>query len=361
MNKHRAVIPEAAKQNSGIQTGRNKFAGFPSLLRNFGMTVALVLSTQALTLHADYQAGLDAYQQGDYDTALGEWLTVARSPPGEVHPAIQSEACYAIAMLFWTGQGVPQDTAVAAGWLEQAARLHHAGAQTKLGFLYSSGQGVQQSDFEALKWFLMAANQGDADAQFNLGVLYREGIGVPANGTEALKWFREAASNGDVESARIVTEYEAGIPIGSSLTELEQNAGSPFVDDKPQDVSLPQDQDPAVQAESSSLPAEENVNATEAAFGEDWIRARNPEHYTIQVIALLQPEKLFEFMGQNPDWSPYAIYQQKYQGKPLYVLVQGDYPDVDLARAAGQNFPAGIQQRDKLWIRRFVMVQGLLP
>jgi hypothetical protein len=146
--------------------------------------------------------------RGDYDTAIGEWLKVARSPSGEVHPAIQSEACYAIAMLFWIGQGVPQDTSVAAGWLEQAAKMNHAGAQTKLGYLYSAGQGVPQSDFESLKWFRMAANQGDPDAQYNLGVMYRDGLGVAPDPELSLQWFREAAANGDPVSAGVVAELE---------------------------------------------------------------------------------------------------------------------------------------------------------
>ncbi len=170
-------------------------------------------------MHADYQEGLDAYQKGDYDKALGEWLEVTRSPPEQVHPGVLAETYYAIAMLFWTGQGVPQDTSNAAKWLQQAAEMHHAGAQTKLGYLCSSGQGVPQSDFEALKWFQMAAWQGDADAQYNLGVLYREGLGVEPNQAKALEWFREAASNGDAESAKIVAQYEAGAPVSELFPE----------------------------------------------------------------------------------------------------------------------------------------------
>jgi septal ring-binding cell division protein DamX len=45
----------------------------------------------------------------------------------------------------------------------------------------------------------------------------------------------------------------------------------------------------------------------------------------------------------------------------LWVLVQGDYPDAQQARAAARDFPASIEQSDKLWIRRFLMLQGLIP
>ena len=124
------------------------------------MMVALTFGLLSYSVRADYQEGLDAYQKGDYDKALGEWLEVTRSPPEQVPPGIRAETFYAIAMLYWIGQGVPQDTAIAARWLQQAAEMHHAGAQTKLGYLCSSGQGVPQSDFEAFKWFQMAAWQG---------------------------------------------------------------------------------------------------------------------------------------------------------------------------------------------------------
>jgi len=168
--------------------------------------LAILLLSQSIL--ADYQAGLDAHQRGDFARAIIEWQDVVESPPGTVAPAIRAETLYAIGMLFWLGQGVQQDTRESASWLTLAAEMHHAGAQTKLGFLYSEGQGVLQSNFEALKWWRMAANQGDSDAQYNLGVLYRDGRGVETNPKESLKWFREAAINGDQISAGIVEEYQ---------------------------------------------------------------------------------------------------------------------------------------------------------
>ena len=56
----------------------------------------------------------------------------------------------------------------------------------------------------------------------------------------------------------------------------------------------------------------------------------------------------------------FAIYRQTSYKKPLWVLVQGDYPDMNAARVALQAFPETIQLRKKLWIRRYGMVQRLL-
>jgi Sel1 repeat len=293
-----------------------------------GLALLFVLAGFALPalIRADYQAGLDAHQQGDFEKAYSEWIKVASSKDGEAHPGERAEAQYALGMLYWLGQGVPQDTSAAAVWLRQAAELDHGGAQSKLGYLYLSGQGVPQNDFEALKWLKMATYKNDADAQYNLGVMYRDGLGVEPDTEQSMYWFRQAAENGDPVSTRIVS-------------------GNPPADEKGRSP-LAGDEDP------QHLPGE--------ALDEAWIRDRDPEHYTIQVIALLKLERLQTFMRQHAEWAPFAIYRQTYQGRPLYVLVQGDYPDVIQARAAAQEFPTDIQQRDKLWIRRFKMVQGLL-
>ena len=89
---------------------------FTSLFISF-----LILFTRAL--NADYQAGLDAYMTGDYDTAIGEWQAVVESPPDTVPPAVRAETLYAIGILFWTGMGVEQDIYESASWLVLAAEI----------------------------------------------------------------------------------------------------------------------------------------------------------------------------------------------------------------------------------------------
>jgi TPR repeat protein len=238
---------------------------------------------------ADYQAGLDAYQQEDYATAMAEWKAVVSQPPETQNLAIYRESLYAIAMLYWQGEGVAQDYDFAAVWLKQAADINHPGAQVKLGYLYSTGQGVPQNYREAYKNFQRAAEQGDPDAKHNLDIMYNSGL-VPATAEPA--------------------------------------------------------------AAAGEVPGKD--------YGEAWVLRQDPARYTIQVIALSKPDKLHAFIRENPDWSPFAIYTQFRYRKPLWVMVQGNYPDVDAARAAVKKFPAGFQDPDELWIRRFEMVQRLI-
>lgn len=80
-------------------------------------------------------------------------------------------------------------------WLPLAERgMSHA--QTAIAYLYATGQGVPQNDTEALSWFTKAAQQGDADAQNNLGYMYSQGRGTKVNREQAIKWYLEAAQRG---------------------------------------------------------------------------------------------------------------------------------------------------------------------
>ena len=251
-------------------------------------------------LLAGYQAGLDAYNAGDYATAMAEWKEAVRTEPEREDLALYRETLYAIAMLYWQGQGVEQDYAVSAVWLKQAADINHPGAQAKLGYLYLSGEGGARNDGEAARYLRLAARQGDADAQHNLEILEHAGQTASASA-------------------------EPGLPPGSA---------------------------------AQAAPPAQPLPGRDA--GEAWILRQDPERYTIQVIALRSPGKLRDFIASHPEWSPFAIYGQNRYGRPLWVMVQGSYADVERARAAVQAFPEGFQERDKLWIRKFGRVQRLI-
>jgi TPR repeat protein len=120
--------------------------------------VSLALLVGLPTSGTNFQEGLDAYDRGDFATALEEWTPLVK-------------------------QG-------------------HTGAQTNLGVLYNKGEGVDQDYGAALKWWTLAAEQGHSDAQANLGLLYVHGQGVPADDVYAYMWWNIAASQGN-KNARI--------------------------------------------------------------------------------------------------------------------------------------------------------------
>lgn len=140
-----------------------------------------------LPLMADFQAGLQAYQRGDYASALKEWQPLAQRG--------DANAEYNLGLLYAKGQGVPQDYKQAADWYRKAADQGVPAAQFNLGVIYANGQGVDANPEEARKWFSKAADHGIQAAEANLADLYSEGKGFK-NYEEARKWYMKAADQG---------------------------------------------------------------------------------------------------------------------------------------------------------------------
>ena len=91
------------------------------------LTVTVLLGSVGEGWSADFLKGWDAYNKGDYATALREWKPLAE-------------------------QG-------------------DASAQSLVGSMYNEGLGVPQDDKTAVKWYRLAAEQGFAAAQASLGVM----------------------------------------------------------------------------------------------------------------------------------------------------------------------------------------------
>jgi uncharacterized protein len=202
------------------------------------LTLAVLLGSVGMSASADFQKGADAYQSGDYLTALREWKPLAEQ--GNVR------AQNKLGVMYRRGIGVPLNYKTAIKWYKLAAEQGYAIAQSKLGTMYAEGRGVPQNDKTAVKWYRLAAEQGwrdaqvkldqlerqdqlkrqrmsasadfqkgrnayktgdyatalrewkplakqgNASAQFNLGLMYRNGEGVPQDYKTAVKWFKIA-------------------------------------------------------------------------------------------------------------------------------------------------------------------------
>ncbi|MCH7806877.1 MAG: sel1 repeat family protein [Proteobacteria bacterium] len=159
----------------------------------------LFLSMGATSLaHADFNRGWEAYDRGDYETALKEWLIDANKG----NPAAQSM----LGLMYANGWGVPENDAEAVRWYRLAADQGYVKAQYNLGYMYANGEGVPENDAEAVRWYRLAAGQGYAAAQFTLGVMYANGLGVPENFITAYMWWNLAAAQG-VEVAQDNKEF----------------------------------------------------------------------------------------------------------------------------------------------------------
>jgi len=145
--------------------------------------IALVLSMVCLVVPAwaDFQAGMDAYNRGDFATALREWRPLAEQ--GE------ARAQFFLGLSYENGDGVPLDHVKARQWYEKAAAQGDAKAQLYLGLQSSFGQGVPMDLVEAYMWYSLAAENGNAHAPGYRDDLARQM--TPAKIAEAQKRARE--------------------------------------------------------------------------------------------------------------------------------------------------------------------------
>lgn len=118
---------------------------------------SLLLALAGPVLAADFAAGMRAYENKDYATAIQEWRPLAES--GD------------------------------------------AAAQFNLGLMYLDGAGVPQSLPHAIEWFRRSADQGYTKAQYNLGAMYAVGRGIKRDYITAHMWLNLCAAKGDAKCA----------------------------------------------------------------------------------------------------------------------------------------------------------------
>ena len=147
------------------------------------LPVALALSIVCLVAPAwaDFQAGMEAYNRGDFKIALREWQPLAEQG--------DARAQFYFGLLYENGDGVPLDYTKARQWYEKAAAQGDAKAQLYLGLQSSFGQGVPMDVVDAYMWYSLAAGNGNAHAPGYRADLRRQM--TPAQITEAQKRGRE--------------------------------------------------------------------------------------------------------------------------------------------------------------------------
>jgi TPR repeat protein len=147
---------------------------------------------------ADGVAGFEAYEKGDYATALKEFLPLAESG--------QTSAEAAVGQMYFEGKGVKPDMKEAARWLEPAASKGNARAQFLLGKLYLSGEGVAAPDpAKAAALTKAAADQNLVEAQVDTCAFYYQGVGVQKDLVQAYLYAHLAAQQGSQDGTAILT------------------------------------------------------------------------------------------------------------------------------------------------------------
>jgi TPR repeat protein len=80
--------------------------------------------------------------------------------------------------------------------LIEEARWGESEAQFAVAMMYAAGEGVEMDLKEAAKWFEKAAEEGHPHAMFKIAERYETGIGVKRDPDKAMMWYRKAAETG---------------------------------------------------------------------------------------------------------------------------------------------------------------------
>lgn len=91
----------------------------------------------------------------------------------------------------------------------------------------------------------------------------------------------------------------------------------------------------------------------------DWLRSLPKDHYVLQLLGAQEEATVKRFLSQYPSLRKVVYYKTWRQGKPWYVVVQGDYPSDTAARAAIAQLPASLQKQSP-WIRKVEIIHGQL-
>lgn len=172
---------------------------------------------------ADVKAGVDAWQRGDYRTAVAQW----RGPA----VAGDADAQFNMGQAYKFGRGVPADLAQAEEWYRKAALQGHPQAEENYGLaLFENGKRLQ-----AAEWLEKAAARGAPRAQYVLGTMLFNGDAVNKDWVRAYALIVRAAAQGLPQASTSQAQMDGYISLADRQKGLElarvyeRDAGRPSI------------------------------------------------------------------------------------------------------------------------------------
>ncbi len=157
----------------------------------------IVVAAPAL---ADTKAGVDAWNRGDYATAVTEWRKAAI--------AGDPDAQFNLAMAYKLGRGVPVDMQMAESWYRKAALQGHPEAIDNYGLaLFQDGKRA-----EALPWLEKSVARGEPRAELVLGTMLFNGDGVERDWVRAYALMVRSSNAGLPQGSQTLADMDKYIP-----------------------------------------------------------------------------------------------------------------------------------------------------
>lgn len=79
------------------------------------------------------------------------------------------------------------------------------------------------------------------------------------------------------------------------------------------------------------------------------------QHYALQLAAMKSMSAAHEFINQYQISTLATVYQTRRNGEPWFIIVTGDYPDVQAARQAELRFPEPLQALQP-WVKSYLQI-----
>jgi cell division septation protein DedD len=188
-----------------------------------GAAAGGLLAIGAPALAQSVEAGIEAWQAGNYAEAIRNWRP--RADAGD------QDAQFNLGHAYRLGRGVPQNMNLAEQWYERAARSGHVEAQAMYGLiLFQNGRRQ-----EAMPFVQRAAENGDARAQYVYGTALFNGDIVTRDWARAYAFMTSAAAQGLPYAQSQLAEIERHITDqdrarGTELAQaLRSQAGPPVI------------------------------------------------------------------------------------------------------------------------------------
>lgn len=145
-----------------------------------------------------YSAGMNAFDGRRFEEAH-QWFIQGEQDP---------RCAYALATLYYNGQGVTRNFTKSTEYYAQAAEAGILPAQVSAGFAYANALGVPEDFEKAVRYLKMAVEHGDSAAKVTLGEIYAKGFGGGSR-KEAAVLIRDVLSTtGGEEAYDVYTRYE---------------------------------------------------------------------------------------------------------------------------------------------------------
>ncbi len=334
----------------------------------------------------------------DYAKAV-YWYSKAASQ-GHAH------AQYSLGVMYSFGQGVPQDYSKAVSYFQDAAEKGIPQAQYNLAVLLENGRGTDVDLEGAKKWYQKAAEAGIPQAAERVAALEKASSN---ENSQAVTTVATADQPGPATPHRterlepppteVVTKAEP-IPAPIEMekltipeTEIDQNQQNILPNKKPpenhtvvsgeeiekainkkplkpvteQGVTPKQSKATATTepspvskeptAEETAPDIETTANASGEYHDEDWIRAQDPGHYALQMIAFRKKERAEAFARTLDLEGDKAIYKTTMFGRPIYKVIYGNFENHKASLKGRRSLPKKYRD-NKPFPRSFEFIQN---